>query len=80
MIVEDLDPTHKWISYMIKIWADKFAFLAEEKGASRWIRPKHIIVTSQYMIEQIWDDEETQEAIRRRFEVKEFTINDRISN
>lgn len=80
MIVEDLDPTHKWISYMIKIWADKFAFLAEEKGASRWIRPKHIIVTSQYMIEQIWDDEETQEAIRRRFTVKEFTINDRIMN
>lgn len=67
VIIDDWSPDHKMLSYHLKIWADRYAFQAEIKGGSIMIRPGKIVVTSQYSIESCFEDEETVEAIRRRF-------------
>jgi len=68
VIIDDFDKQRACMGHDLKIWADHYAFNAEIKGSSMPIRPKRIIVTSNYTPEQIWpDDPELAEAIRRRF-------------
>lgn len=55
-----------WPAYF-KLWADKWPFMCEYKGGSRQIRPKKLIVTSNYTIEQMGFNEIDTEAIKRRF-------------
>lgn len=67
VIVDDMDPYHKSLAQDFKQWAHHLPFPAESKGAAMTIRPKKIIVTSNYSIDQIWEDQTTREAIKRRF-------------
>lgn len=60
------------MGYHLKIWADRYAFNAEIKGSSRFIRPKVICVTSNYHPKEIWDDESTLGPILRRFKIVQF--------
>lgn len=74
VILEDIDPTNAdHMRRNLKIWMDHYPFPAESKGTQRIIRPKLIIVTSQYPIEAIWPDADTQHAIRRRCDVINMT-------
>ena len=70
VIMDDIDPKHKeWIGYFLKMWTDRYAFIAEQKGTSIKIRPTHFIITSQYSIEEIFGDTETVQAITRRCKI-----------
>jgi len=71
VVLDDFDPNHaKFLSYFLKIWADHYVFNAEVKGGMLKIRPKVIVVTSQYSIEQCFESQEEIDAIKRRFTVK----------
>lgn len=73
VLLEDVAPDHKFLAYFLKIWMDRYAFPAEMKGDVRTIRPKKVIVTSQYTIEQCFEPTDA-EAIRRRCKVIELVF------
>lgn len=74
VILDDIDKYNVSLGAYLKDWGDKWSYKAEDKGGCHWIRPKIFIVTSQYTIEQIFDDPETQAALNRRYEKKHFLI------
>lgn len=67
VIVDDMDPYHKSLAQDFKQWGHHSPFPAETKGGSLCIRPKKIIVTSNYRIDEVWEDETTRLAMKRRF-------------
>lgn len=71
VLIDDIDKYDVRLGGNLKHWADFCPFIAQTKGSSIKIRPKKIIVTSQYRIEDIWEDPETRDALRRRFRVVE---------
>lgn len=67
VLIEDVSPFNKKLADDLKIWGQHYDFSVEVKGFTLNIRPERIIVTSQYRINDIWEDEETREALHRRF-------------
>jgi len=67
VIIDDMDPYHKSLAQEFKQWAHHHPFPAETKGGSLCIRPKKLIVTSNYTIDEVWEDETTRAAMHRRF-------------
>jgi len=73
VIIDDIDPSHETkFGAMLKEWADHYPFRAEVKGSSIMIRPKILVVTSQYEIHSIFRDPETVAALKRRFKITHF--------
>jgi hypothetical protein len=67
-LLDDADPDNtKYLHCHLKRWMDKYWFNGEVKCSSRNLRPKFIVVTSQYTIEECFAGaDRTIEAIRRR--------------
>lgn len=67
VILDDFDPMGSGLSHYLKIWLDRYAFIAEIKGGS--IKPDYdtFIITSQYLPKDIWpNDQPLIDAISRR--------------
>lgn len=67
VIIEDISPYEVKLGTDLKIWADRYGFRANVKHSSNCLRPKKIIVTSNYSIRQIFQDRTTYEPLERRF-------------
>lgn len=72
VLIDDWDPRQECLTQKLKQWADRYPFPAETKGSSMTIRPKKIIVTSNYSIEECFTLSQDIDAIRRRFKVTRF--------
>lgn len=67
--LEDIDVYQvKW-GGLLKRLADRWPMQASIKGSMKYIRPKLVIVTSNYTPDQIWSDTATLEPLLRRFTV-----------
>lgn len=70
VLLDDLDPdSAKPLTRHLKIWMDRYPFVAEAKGGA--VTPAHQLfyVTSQYSIEECFSDQRTVEALKRRCRV-----------
>ena len=66
VILEDLDPSHKYLTQKLKVWLDRFSFRAEAKNRSFMARPRFILVTSNYSLDELFDSKPDRDAIRSR--------------
>lgn len=71
-IIDDVDKYDVKFARMLKLWCDRFPFQAEMKGGTKLIRPRKIVITSQYHPDEIWEDEKTQAAFNRRLKIREM--------
>lgn len=72
VIIDDFDS--KELGHHLKLWGDRYSFLAETKGGAINIRPKKIVITSNYKIEDLFEDTVLAGAIKRRFTVTYFPL------
>lgn len=67
VLISDVDPHHGvWLGNFLKIWADRYPFIAEIKGSSMKIRPKRIYCTSNFVLKDCFDSK-ICDAISARF-------------
>lgn len=72
VIIDDLDPSHEYMGYLLNQWADHYPFPAEVKGGQTKIRPRKLIITSRYTPDQIFKDISMFNSINRRFKFRHF--------
>lgn len=69
VLLDDISTQHNHLGYFLKRWCDRYSFPAEIKGGSMQIRPLKFVITSQYSIEEIFQDPLTVAALTRRLTV-----------
>jgi len=73
VIIEEWSPKNEVTASALKIWADRYPFTAQIKGGVlQKIRPKKIIVISNYRLVDCFPDSRDCEPIMRRFRERVF--------
>lgn len=72
VIIDEWSPDHECLGAHLKQWCDHHPFAAESKGGALCIRPRKIIVTSNYSLEECFTKEQDLAPLRRRFKVTHF--------
>lgn len=72
VLLDEVSPEFAWqYRSELKTWADRYAFNSEFKGGSMTIRPRYIIVTSNWSIDEIYAsrsfDTVDKNAFKKRF-------------
>lgn len=67
VIIEEWSPDHHVLAHHLKQWADHWPFRAEVKGGSAEIRPRKIVITSNYSIDDCFQRQQDREPLKRRF-------------
>jgi len=71
--IEEWSPKNECTASFLKVWGDRYPFPAQIKGGSlKKIRPRKVIVLSNYTIDQCFPNEEDREPIKRRFKIMHF--------
>lgn len=71
--IEEWNPDSAMLANKLKIWADRWPFTGEIKnGTVRGIRPKKIIILSNYSIDQCFPRKADAAPLKRRFKVIHF--------
>jgi len=74
VIIDDFDKYQLKQGGAMKRWLDIYPFQAETKGGQQLVRPKVVIVTSNYAPSDIWNDEQTLVPIERRVRIMQTTL------
>lgn len=72
VIIEEWSPEMKMLGNYLKQWCDHHPFSAETKGGTKCIRPPKIIITSNYSLEECFDDMNVLLPLQRRLQIKHF--------
>jgi len=73
VIIEEWSPKNEVTASALKIWADRYPFTAQIKGGVlQKIRPKKIIVLSNYRLSDCFPDNRDLEPLQRRFKEIKF--------
>jgi len=76
VLIEDIDKYHVKKGYDLKIWLDRYSFKANVKcGYEMEIRPKKIVITSNFEPSDIWSDETTLGPLYRRLQIHRYKKN-----
>lgn len=69
VMLEDFPMNGQMFAQHLKIWSDRYFFMAECKGSSMVVEPGRffLIITSNFSIEQCFENPEDIRAIQRRF-------------
>lgn len=68
VLLEEFEPTHVAVlGGYLKTWADHYAVRVESKGGGMLVRPRHIIVTSNYDMESLFTMSGLLLPLQRRF-------------
>lgn len=68
VIIDDLDPSHFKLIRDIKIWSDRYPFRAPVKGGYIKVRPRRIIITSNFKPEEVFTQKDLG-PLDRRFNI-----------
>jgi len=73
VVIEEWSPKNEVTASALKIWADRYPFTAQIKGGVlQKIRPRKIIVISNYRLRDCFPDTRDADPIARRFRELEF--------